>query len=175
MIEERLLSFWPLEGGTRGVGNASLLDQPLTAFFASRKSPGTAIRAAMAWAIEQARSKSPVISGFHSPLEQSVLEVMLTAGAPCVMVIARKLEQAQLPPAWLQAVRGGMAAVVSMENTTQRLTAELAARRNDWVAEHAARIVVAHTAAGGNLLRQTTQWECDGRQVKYLSIKSSST
>ena len=169
MIEEPLLSLWPLEGGEQGVGNASLLDQPLTAFFASRQCPGVAIRLAMAWAIEQACSKSPVISGFHSPLEQSVLEVMLAAGAPCVMVIARKLEQAHLPPAWLRAVQDGMAAIVSMENSTQRLTAELAVSRNDWVAEHAARIVVAHASAGGNLLRQAMQWKNQGRRVELIT------
>jgi len=61
----------------------------------------------MAWAVEQTRSKRPIISGFHSPLEQFVLEVMLTAGAPCVMVIARELVQAHLPPAWLLAVQNG--------------------------------------------------------------------
>ena len=131
MIEDRSLSFWSLEGGERGVGNASLLNQPLTAFFASRQSSGAAIRAAMDWAVEQARSKSPVISGFHSPLEQSVLKVMLTADAPCVIVIARKLEHTLLPPAWLRALREGNATVVSMEETTRHLTAELAARRND--------------------------------------------
>lgn len=168
MIEERSLSFWSLEGGTRGVGNASLLDQPLTAFFSSRQCSGVAIREAMNWAIEQARSKSPIISGFHSPLEQSVLEVMLTAGTPCVIVIARKLEPAHLPPAWLLAVQNGTVAVISMEDTTRRLTAELATRRNDWVAEHAARIVIAHASAGGNLLRQATQWKCDGRHVDFL-------
>ena len=169
MIEEWSLSFWSLEGGERSVGNASLLDKPLTAFFASRQCSGAAIRAAMAWAVEQARSKSPVISGFHSPLEQSVLEVIFTAGAPCVIVIARKLEQAQLPAVWLQAVQGGTAAVISMDDTTRRLTAELASRRNDWVAEHAAQIVVAYASAEGSLLRQARQWEYDGRSVNYLS------
>lgn len=146
-----------------------MLDQPLTAFFASRQCPGVAIRAAMAWAIEQARSKSPVISGFHSPLEQSVLEVMLTAGVPCVMVIARKLEQAQLPPSWLQAVQGGMAAVVNMQDTAQRLTSELAAHRNDWVAEHAANIVVAHAFAEGGLQRQISNWKRREFIVHYLT------
>lgn len=169
MIEEPLLSFWSLEGVERGVGSASLLDQPLTAFFASRQCPGAAIRAAMIWAVEQARSKSPVISGFHSPLEQSVLEVVLAAGAPCVIVIARKLEPAHLPPAWLLALQNGTALVVSMEDTTRRLTAELAVCRNDWVAEHAARIVVAHASTEGNLQRQARQWENKGRRVDYLS------
>lgn len=30
----------------------------------------------MDWTVEQARSKNPVISGFHSPLEQSALKVL---------------------------------------------------------------------------------------------------
>ncbi len=128
-----------------------------------------AIRAAMVWSVEQARIKSPVISGFHSPLEQSVLKVMLTAAAPCVMVIARKLEQAHLPSAWLRALREGMAAIVSMEDTTRRLTAELAARRNDWVAEHAARIVVAHASPEGNLMCQAMQCERAGISLSRLS------
>ena len=169
MIEECSLSFWYLKDGARGVGNSSFLDQPLTAFFASRQCPGAAIRAAMAWSVEQARIKNPVISGFHSSLEQSVLEVLLTAGSPCVIVMARKLEQAHFPPSWSLAVQNGMATIVSMEDTTRRLTAGLAARRNDWVAEHAARIVVAHASAGGNLLRQATQWESKGQSVAHLT------
>jgi hypothetical protein len=54
-----------------GTGNANLLDLPMTAFFASRQCPGAAIRAAMDWALQQAKAKAVVISGFHSPLEQS--------------------------------------------------------------------------------------------------------
>jgi len=169
MIEESLLSFWSLEGGAQGVGSAALLDQPLTAFFASRQCSGTAIRAAMAWAIEQARSKNVVISGFHSPLEQSVLEVLLTAGAPCVMVIARKLERAHLPPAWLLAVQNRTAAIVSMDDTTRQLSSEMAANRNEWAAKHAARIVIAHISPNGGLRKQAQQWELDGSRINYLS------
>ena len=140
------LSFWSLEGGEQGLGNVALLDQPLTAFFSSRQCPGSAIRAAMNWAIEQARAKHPVISGFHSPLEQSVLEVLLTAKAPCIIVIARKLEEAQLQPSWLQALEQGTAVVIGITPATQRLTAELAARRNDWVAQRTARRADRHRA-----------------------------
>lgn len=162
------LSFWSLAGGEQGLGNAALLDQPLTAFFASRQSPGVAIRETMNWAIEQARGKHPVISGFHSPLEQSVLEVLLAAGAPCVMVIARKLEAARLPPTWIRAAEGGAAAVVGIEAATPRLTAELAARRNDWIANRCSRIVVAAISPAGGLVRQVERWSEAGRLVDYL-------
>lgn len=169
MIKNSLLSVWFLEGGEHGIGNAELLAEPLTAFFASRQCSGVAIRAAMDWAVDQARSKNPVISGFHSPLEQSVLEVMLTAGAPCVIVIARRLDQAYLPPGWLQAAAAGSAAVVSMDGTTRQLSAEMAERRNEWVARHAARIIIGHVSVGGGLRRQADKWVRDGRGVDYLS------
>jgi len=112
------------------VGNAELLTCPLTAFFASCRCSGRAIRAAMDWAVEQARAKTPLIGGFHSPLEQSVLEVMLVAHVPAVIVIARKLETAHFPAAWIDAVQVGTVAVVSMEDAQQRLITEQAIRRN---------------------------------------------
>ena len=65
-----------------------MLDEALTGFFSSRQCPGAAIRAAMDWALEQARSRQPVVSGFHSPLEQSVLTVLLQARCPVAPVLA---------------------------------------------------------------------------------------
>ena len=127
----------------------ALLEQPLTAFFASRRCSGRAIRAAMDWAVEQARAKTPLIGGFHSPLEQSVLEVMMAAHAPEVMVIARQLNAASLPVAWHDAAQAGTAAVVSMNDAQQRLTAEQAIRRNHWIARNAAHIAVAEASPEG--------------------------
>jgi len=155
-----LLSFWQKDG-VAGVGNRALLEQPLTAFFASRRCSWRAIRAAMDWAVEQARMKTPLIGGFHSPLAQSVLEVMLAAHAPVVIVIARKLETAHLPSTWLDAAQAGMVAVVSMEDTQQRLTTELAMRRNHWIACHAARVVVAEAAPNGSLASCLAQWQTE--------------
>lgn len=162
------LSFWQKDG-VAGVGNRVLLEQPLTAFFASRRCSGLAIRAAMDWAIEQARLNTPLIGGFHSPLEQSVLEVMLAVKTPVVIVIARKLETAQLPSKWLIAAQAGMIAVVSMADAPQRLTAELAARRNHWIARHASHIVVAEAAPDGVLEPCVAQWKSEGMIVTVLS------
>jgi predicted Rossmann fold nucleotide-binding protein DprA/Smf involved in DNA uptake len=166
-MPKSLLSFWQRDE-VFGVGNAGLLKCPLTAFFASRRCSGRAIRAAMDWAVEQARTKTPLIGGFHSPLEQSVLEVMLSAHAPVVIVIVRKLETAQLPPAWLEAAQAGTVAVVSMEESRQRLTTELATRRNHWIARHAAHVVVAEAAPGGSLASCLVEWKNDGKRASIL-------
>ena len=83
-----------------GCGMRELLGLELTAFFASRQCLGTAIRAAMDWALQQARAKWVVVSGFHSPLEQSVLKVLMAAGSPTVVVLARPVTGAKFPPEW---------------------------------------------------------------------------
>lgn len=152
-----------------GCGNRGLLTCELTAFFASRQCPGTAIRAAMNWALQQARVRQVVVSGFHSPLEQSVLKVLIVASSPAVVVLARPLEGAKLPPEWIEPLTQGYLAVVSHVATTNRLTRQLADARNIQVAQLAQKIVVAHASPNGSLTKLLTQWRLDDRRVHLLS------
>jgi hypothetical protein len=106
----------------------------------------------MDWALEQARTKHPVVSGFHSPLEQSVLKLLLQACSPVVAVLARPVSGARLPSDWTTHPNQGCMAVVSVATHAGRLTEDLAARRNEWVALLASQIVVAHASPGSGLL-----------------------
>lgn len=151
-----------------GLGSQTLLSEPLTAFFSSRQCPGVAIRAAMDWALEQARSRQPVVSGFHSPLEQSVLTVLLQARCPVVAVLARPVAGARLPPDWAEPLAQGRMAVVSAAIRAGRLTEELAAERSQWVAQLARQIVVAHASPGGRLSALRDRWCAEGRPVIAL-------
>lgn len=151
-----------------GRGARELLDLELTAFFASRQCPGTAIRAAMDWALLQARTKRAVISGFHSPLEQSVLTVLIAAGTPFVVVLARPVQDAKLPPEWNDALADGRMAVVSGVEKADRMTQQLATERNALVARLAHSIVVAHASPSGSLSAQMVQWQQEGRRVERL-------
>jgi len=65
----------------------------------------------MDWAIKQAGNKTVIISGFHSPLELSILEIMLVAKVPVVVVITRKLSSAKLSGKWREAILSGNMAV----------------------------------------------------------------
>lgn len=141
----------------------------MTAFFASRQCPGTAIRAAMDWALEQAWTKTVVVSGFHSPLEQSVLKVLITARCPAVAVLARPIQGAKLPPEWIEPLVQGQLAVVSSAANVNRLTQSQAATRNAQVAQLAQLIVVAHASPEGALVEQLKQWRMNGHQVTVLS------
>ena len=150
------------------MGAAGLLHGPLTAFFASRQCPGTAIRAATAWALQQAREQHVVIGGFHSPLEQSVLRLLIEAGGQAVVVLARPVATASLPSAWQLALGGGRVAVVSRAALAKRLTEQLADHRNDLAACLANKIAIAHASAGGHLSEQCSRWRAQGLAVAPL-------
>jgi predicted Rossmann fold nucleotide-binding protein DprA/Smf involved in DNA uptake len=151
-----------------GRGNPALLDTPLTGFFSSRQCPGGAIRAAMDWALVQARSLQPVVSGFHSPLEQSVLKVLLQARCPVVVVLARPVDGARLAPEWAEPMAQGRMAVVSAAATSGRLTEALAAQRNEWVVALADQIVVAHASPGGRLAALCHGWGRTAQPIRWL-------
>ena len=156
-----LLSPWDTtvcERTLTGKGLAAKLTLPLTAFLASRKCPGNAIRQAMDWAIIQAKAKTPVISGFHSPLERSVLEVVLVAKSPAVLVLARDAAHATVTPSWLNAAEAGHLTIIGPHGKSKRLTADQSEERNDLVAALAQRIVIAYVSPGGLLSRHIEAW-----------------
>lgn len=148
-----------------GLGAADLLQGSLTAFFASRQCPGAAIRAATKWALEQTSRAQAVIGGFHSPLEQSVLRLLLEAGSPVVAVLARPVAGASLRSEWRAALDTGSLAVISRTQKTQRLTQQSAEERNDLAARLADQIVVAHASTGGSLAQHCACWLADGLNV----------
>ena len=72
-------------------GNKELLDRPLVAFFASRNAPPEALELATRWAHEIAQTDKIVISGFHSPIERIVLDILLAHGCSVVVTLGRSL------------------------------------------------------------------------------------
>ena len=169
---DRRTDFWTFEKDLvplHGVGDIDLLSQPLTAFFASRRCSGVAIRAATDWALALARAKQPVVSGFHSPLEQSVLTLLLQARSPVVAVIARPQAGARLDSAWLTALAERRMAVVTSHTASRRLTETLSVERNEVAALLATRIVIAHAEPGGKLDAAQTRWRAARVDIELLS------
>ena len=122
----------------------------------------------MDWVLQQAKAGQVVVSGFHSPLEQSALTVLLQARSPVVAVLARPVGSAKLPAAWAEPLAQGRMAVVSSISTAARLTSEAAALRNAQVAQLATSIVVAHASPGGSLAGLVAQWLQEGRRLTVL-------
>ena len=72
-------------------GNKELLDRYLVAFFASRTAPPEALDLTKRWAHEIAQTDKIVISGFHSPIERAVLDILLANGCSVVVALGRSL------------------------------------------------------------------------------------
>jgi hypothetical protein len=95
-----------------------------------------------------------VISGFHSPVENECLRILLRGAQPIIICPARSVEKMRLPSAWETPLNEGRLLVLScFPPPDHRVTAELAARRNQFVAALADEVWFSHIAPGGQMER----------------------
>lgn len=96
-------------------GNKYLLDRYLVAFFASRTAPCEALDKAKRWAHEIAQTDKVVISGFHSPIERAVLDILLSHNCSVVVALGRSLYK-KTPPHLLAAYNENRLLYISFRN-----------------------------------------------------------
>ena len=132
------------------LGNLDLLASPTTALFCSARCPGEAILRTYDKAARWRDAGRGVISGFHSPIEKECLSILLRGTPPVIICPARSLEKLRLPSAWRSPLNDGRLLILScISSPHHRVTAELAARRNHFVAALADEVWFAHIASGG--------------------------
>ena len=135
---------------TAHLGNLRLLDEPLTALFCSNRCPGDLILKTYDIARAMRDAGVPVIGGFQTPMEKECLRLLLRGEQPVIVCPARGIDNMRVPRDWRPALDEGRLLVLSpFPATARRPTAELAAQRNDLVAELAQRVFIAHAARGG--------------------------
>ena len=134
---------------TAHIGNLSLLDAPLTALFCSNRCPGDLILKTYDLARAMRDTGVPVIGGFQTPMERECLRLLLRGEQPVVICPARGIDAMRIPRDWRPALDDGRLLVLSpFPSTVRRPRAELAAQRNDLVADLAQRVFIAHAAPG---------------------------
>ena len=135
------------------LGNLELLTPLKTALFCSTQTPGSIVLKAYDQAARWRDEGRCVISGFHSPVEAECLRVLLRGAQPIVVCPARSLPQ-RLPPDWQEPVAKGRLLILSaFGEQERRVTADLAARRNEVVAALADEIWFVHISPGGQMAR----------------------
>lgn len=140
------------------LGNLRLLTMPTTALFCSTHCPGDAILRTYDQAAKWRDAGRCIISGFHSPVEKECLRILLRGWQPIIICPARSLEKMRLPSDWKAPLANGRLLILSSFNAThRRATAELAARRNAFVAALADEVWFAHITAGGQMERLATK------------------
>jgi len=136
------------------VGDRAILDRPKVALFCSVKCPGKLIVDTYDLAKRFRNEGITVISGFHSPMEQECLRILLRSPHPVIWCLARGLYR-QIPTTPVDcrpaAAEGRLVMVTSFPNTVRHITEKTATTRNRLVAELAAVVVVAHAAPGSKM------------------------
>lgn len=149
--KDRLVTWWfPTLPALHALGNSNLLKLPLTALFCSRKCPGDAIQKAYDLARDMRENETPVISGFHMPVENDMLEILIKGKGPIVICPARGIERMRMPKAWSQAIQQNRMLLVSIfDQRISRVTKESAHQRNMLVAALASEQAFIHVEPGG--------------------------
>lgn len=144
------------------LGNLDLLALPKTALFCSAKCPGDVILRTHDAAARWRDEGRVVVSGFHSPVERDCLRILLRGSQPIIICPARTLPD-RVPADWKTPLAAGRLLVLSaFAATAKRITADLAAQRNEFVAALADEVFIAHATVGGHLEALTSRLRASG-------------
>ena len=87
-------------------------------------------------------------------MEKECLRILLRGQQPIIICPARSLENMRLPSEWKKPLAEGPLLILSCFNAAhRRVTADLAARRNELVAALADEVWFAHITPGGQMER----------------------
>lgn len=115
------------------LGNISLLDQPKHGFLCSRCTKSSVVLPCLDWAVEYSKGTMPVISTFHSEIENAVLDILLKGSCPIILVLGRK-QYKQIPTKLQTAFDNNRLLIVSVNNQN-RINRESALSANRYVCE----------------------------------------
>ena len=114
-----------------------------------------------------------VIGGFHTPVERACLEILLAGAGPLIVCPARGMYKT-IPAELRKPLADGRLLLLSpFDETERRVTAELAAYRNRFVAALAERVLFVHAAPGGRteaLAREVIGW---GKPVHAIAHEAN--
>ena len=120
-------------------GNTSLLKREKIGFLASRRVPPEAVMRCLDWATRMRDEGVCVMSGFQSPLEKEVLNILLKGTSPLILVLARRMwDERHIPALFRKPFAEGRLLVVSpVSQSIRRVDARSAAQRNRYILDHA--------------------------------------
>ena len=142
-------------GGSSAVtlkGDLGILDTRLIGFFCSVRCPGDIILKTYDLARALRETDVTIVGGFQSPMEKECLDLLLRGSASVVVCPARGIGNMRIPKIWKKPLDAGRLLILSFfDDTIRRPTANIAARRNAYVATLADCLLIAHAEKGGKI------------------------
>ncbi len=131
------------------IGNIDILNGKLLGFFCSVKCPGNIILKTYDLARSFRDAGIPFISGFHSPIEKDVFDLLLSGSQPLVVCPARSIENMRISNAWKEAIDNRRLLVLSpFKKKHKRVTTLLSDQRNRLVALLSGYVFLPYAAPG---------------------------
>lgn len=156
------------------IGERSLLEHPSLAVFCSVKCPASIILKTYDLAQRLKDHHTPVVSGFHSPVEQEMLITLLRGSVPIIVCPARSIDKMRIPAGWKSPIEKGRMAIVSpFSGRHGRATQESAAIRNRLVAGLASQVFIAYAEPGGKTEAFARALIADGGNVQTFDSEQT--
>ena len=153
------------------LGNLDILQRKTVALFCSIKCPGDVIVRTYDLARVLRDAGVTVIGGFHTPMEQECLALLLRGSQPLIVCPARGIGTMRIPVPWREPIAEGRLLLLSpFDDKHHRVTAALAHQRNRWVAALAVEIIVAYASAGSNTETLACEALASGKPVYTLPL-----
>jgi predicted Rossmann fold nucleotide-binding protein DprA/Smf involved in DNA uptake len=136
----------------------------------SQKCPGDVILKTDGFARLVRGSGITIVSGFHSPIEKDCLPILLRGADPIVIVQAHKLSISRLAKEWQKAIAAKRLLLLSpFGDKDKRVTSEIAAERNRFVAAISDEVLVPYAAPGSRTEALAFDLLKSGKQVYTFS------
>lgn len=132
------------------MGEPSILRQRLLGLICSIQCPGSIVIKTLDAARALRDASVAVIGGFHSPMEQEFLDILLRGEQPVILCAAKGLPGLRMGKAARWAVGDGrLLAISPFDDSVRRTTAAQAVERNNLVAALSDVVLVPHASPGG--------------------------
>lgn len=149
-------------------GDVHLLQLDKIGIFASVKASGTRILDAISWARQFPRDAGVVIGGFHSPIEQECLNILIMGGVPVGWFLARSIEGYRALGKWRDPIVAGRMLVLSATGSPKRVTCSASRPRNELVAQVADSLLILHAEPASSTADLARRFAATNKRVDRL-------
>lgn len=143
------------------IGSLAPFNGKLVGILCSQKCPGDLILKGFDTVLQLRDQNLVVVSGFHSPVEKDVFDILLRGNQSLVLCLAKSIESYRLPSALLSRVEKGSLTIIAPDFpiSSDRITQETSRLRNALIIDICDQILVIHAHPRGQLINLLSTYE----------------
>lgn len=159
------------------LGNISLLDQLLQprsgqavhGFLCSRTTKSSVILPCLDWAVEKSKGTEPVMSTFHSEIEEAVLNMLLKGKCPIILVLARSLYK-KIPALLIKPLKEDRLLIISLSDQ-KRISRESAFICNQYICNNSQTLTFGFLSEESSLYSLYEEQKAKNKEITVLGRK----